>query len=425
MAQCSDSARRPLAERIVIWYGRLRHATTAPELIDRYEGARITCEIPDFRAQAALLSLIQTRVRTEGAAEALLAHFAGQRETQKFIAHAILRRSVDPRMVAVVRRVLFEDRARWAEIDNDLAALATPADRVARLRQIQLMYPDDPEAMVRMVRALADARQKDEALELGRRLRERGLMSPSLSIALGDVLADSGFEDDSIRTYSEIVEFDPLSADTRRLLGDVYLRHGWYPAAYRQYRTLTDVAAGDPVSWLRLAAAAAGAGRVDEALRIERQVATAEGTPGPNDPRAWARLLSAGRLGRLFADAAAGSGEAESASRKLKELGVLTGPGALLIVTWEDYATALALVGMDGTKEAPAGEATLGVPVGLSALILPAGDVERLRWTVRWKNDPPGRDVAFVAHTLVWDGKAFHVKVVKGTLGAKEKEAAL
>jgi Mg-chelatase subunit ChlD len=423
MAQCSDSARRPLAERIVLWQSRLRRATTAAELIERYEGARTTCEVPDFRAQAALLSLVQAKVRTEGAAEALLAHFTGQREIQKFIAQAILRRSVDPRMVAAVRRVLFEDKARWPEIDNELAALATPEDRVARLRQVLLSYPDDPEAMVRLTRALADAKQTDEALALGRRLRERGLMSPSVSLVLGDVLADNALADDAMRTYSEIVEFDPLSAESRRLLGDVYLRHAWYPAAYRQYKTLTDLAANDPVSWLRLAAAASGAGRVDEALRIERQVATAEGTPGPNDPRAWARLLSAARLSRLLAEAQAPA-EREAASRKLKELGVLTGPAALVVLTWEDYGAALSLVPVDGGKEAALGEATLGLPVGLSALLLAASDVERLKWTVRWKNDAPGRDVAFARYTLVWDGKAFRVNVAAGKLSAKDKETA-
>ncbi len=71
------------------------------------------------------------------------------------------------------------------------------------------------------------------------------------------------------------------------------------------------------------------------------------------------------------------------------------------------------------------GEATSGLPVGLTALLLPAADATRLAWTVRWKNDPPGRDVAFARTTLVWDGKAFHVTVAKGTLRAKGKEAAL
>jgi tetratricopeptide (TPR) repeat protein len=423
--QCSDSARRPLAERIVIWQGRLKRASSADELIRRYDAARATCEIPDWRAQAALLGLVQAKVRTEGAAQALLAHFAGERETQKYIAHAILRRTVDEAIVAVVRRVLFEDKVRWAEIDNDLAAIAAPEDRVQKLRQLVLSYPDDPEAEIRLVRALADGKQKDEALELGRRLRERGLMSPALSIALGDVLADSGFEDDSIRTYSEIVEFDPSSPDSRRLLGDVYLRHAWYPAAYRQYKTLSESAPNDPVGLLRLAAAAAGSGRVDEALRVERQVASAEGTPGPNDPRAWARLLSASRLARLLDDASAPASERESVSRKLKELGVLNGPAALQILTWEDFGAALSLVATDGGKEALVGEATTALPAGLAALLVSSADVTRLGWSVRWRNDPPGRDVAFVLSTVIWDGKTFRVKVRRETLSAKSKEATL
>lgn len=424
-SQCSDTSRRPLAERIVVWRSRLKRVTAASDLIARYDGARATCEVPDWRAQSALLGLIQAQVRTEGAAEALLARFAGERETQKFIAQAILRRSVDERIVAVVRRALFDEKVRWAEIDNELAAVAAPQDRITKLRQLLISYPDDPEAEIRLVRTLAEANQNDEALQHGRRLRERGLMSPALSLALGDVLAATGHDDDAVRTYSEIVEFDPQSADSRRLLGDVYLRHGWYPSAYRQYKTLTDIAASDPVSWLRLAAAAGGSGREDEALRIERQVASAEGVPGPNDPRGWARMLSAARLGRLLADKSAPAGQIESVSRKLKELGVFSGPAALVILTWEDYKAALSLVGLDGDKEAPAGEPTVALPVGATAVLLPTGDVERLRWVARWRNDPPGREVGFVAHTLIWNGKAFSVKVQKGKLGVKEKESAI
>ncbi|APR78494.1 Hypothetical protein A7982_03841 [Minicystis rosea] len=424
-AQCSDSSKRPLAERIVIWRGRLKRAASAPQLLTQYENALSTCELDSFRAKAAMVQLIQGKVRTEGAAEILLARFAGEREMQKLIAQSILRRTVDARIVAVVRRALFEDKVKWAEIDGELALLATPEDRVAKLRQLEISYPDDPEVQMRLVRALAEAKQKDEALALGRRMQGRGLMSPALSLTLGDVLAESGETDEAVRTYSEIVEFDPSSADSRRLLGDVYLRHGWYPAAYRQYKTLTDVAAADPTSFLRLAAAAAGSGRVDEALRLERQVATAEGTPGPNDPRAWARMLSAARLGRLLADTSAPASQAESVSRKLKELGVLSGPATLVIVTWEDYAAALSLAALDGTKETPIGEATTALPMGLVAVIVPTAEAERLRWAVRWRSDAPGRDVAFTRHTITWDGKAFAVKVQAGKIAAKEKESLL
>jgi hypothetical protein len=250
-------------------------------------------------------------------------------------------------------------------------------------------------------------------------------MSPALALTLGDVMASSGFQDDAIRTYSEIVEFDPGSAQSRRLLGDVYLRHGWYPSAYRQYKTLTDIAAADPVSWLRLAGAAAGSGRVDEALRIDRQVSSAEGTPGPNDPRVWARLLSASRLAELLDDKSAPAGQAESVSRKLKELQVLNAPAALQILTWEDFDAALSLAGMDGVKETPIGEVTNALPVGLHSRLVPTADLERLRWVARWSADPPGRDVAFVLHTIVWDGKAFHVTVKRASLGQKAKEVAL
>ena len=72
--------------------------------------------------------------------------------------------------------------------------------RVARLRQILVSYPDDPEGEIRLVRALSEAQRKDEALAMGRRLRERGFMSPALAMNLGDVLASSAVRGDAIRT---------------------------------------------------------------------------------------------------------------------------------------------------------------------------------------------------------------------------------
>jgi hypothetical protein len=181
-----------------------------------------------------------------------------------------------------------------------------------------------------------------------------------------------------------------------------------------------------------MAAAAAGSGRVDEALRIQRQVAAAEGTPGPDDPRAWARLWSAARLARLLAggDAAAASKPSEpglegSLTRKLKELQIFAGPAALCVLTWEDLEASLALAGLDGDKEAPLADVTDASPVGLTAILLPAGDLERLRWVARWKTDPPGRDVKLTFHTIVWDGKTFVVKVKPESIAPAKREVAL
>jgi hypothetical protein len=208
------------------------------------------------------------------------------------------------------------------------------------------------------------------------------------------------------------------------LLGDVYLRHGWYAGAYRQYATLTEIAPADPAGWLRLAAAAAGSGRIDEALRLQRKVAGAEGTPGQNDPRVWARQLSAARIGRLMADPAQ-SAQVESLARKLKELQLFSGPAAMQILTWEDYAAALALVAMEGEAEAPIGEAVQALDVGLSSALLPASDLSRLTWIVRWRKDAPGRDVRFEVTTIVWDGSSFKVSTKAGVLGAKQRDASL
>ncbi|WP_437925568.1 VIT domain-containing protein [Sorangium sp. So ce291] len=432
MSPCSDTARRPLAERLVVWSKRLARATTAEQLIARYEGALATCELPDWRARAALLSLLQAKVATEGGAEALLVRFADEPEAQRFIARALMRRSVDPAIAAAVRRTLFggaDPRARWTLVDERLAALPTVDERLALLRQMLTERPDDPEGEIRRVRLLAEAGRKDEALAYGRRLRDRGFMSPGLALELGDVLASSGFESDALRTYSEIVEFDPTSPASREMLGDVYLRHGWYAAAYRQYTTLTDLAPAEPRGWLRLAAAAAGSGRVDEALRVQRKVAAAEGTPGPDDPRAWARLLSAARIGRLLAGGgapgAAAGAEAESLARKLKELQLFSGPGALRVVLWEDYAAELALAARDGQVDAALGDGVFAPAVGLAAVQLPAPELARLEWRVRFRSDPPGRDVRFVVTTLVWDGASFRVTSAPGSIGAQEREVAL
>ncbi|WP_437276737.1 VIT domain-containing protein [Sorangium sp. So ce375] len=430
MAPCSDTARRPLAERIVVWSKRLARATTAEQLIARYEGALTTCELPDWRSRAALLALLQARVSTEGGAEALLARFAGEPEAQRFIAHALLRRSVDPAISAAVRRTLFggvDPKASWTLVDERLAAIPSVDERLAVVRQALTERPDDPEGEIRRVRLLAEAGRKDEALAYGRRLRDRGFMSPTLALELGDVLASSGFEADALRTYSEVVEFDPASPASRAMLGDVYLRHGWYAAAYRQYTTLTDLAPADPQGWLRLAAAAAGGGRVDEALRIQRKVAAAEGTPGPDDPRAWARLLSAARIGRLLAGdgGPAAGAEAESLARKLKELQLFSGPGALRVLLWEDYAAELALAARDGQVDAALGDGTFAPAVGLAAVQLPTSELARLEWRVRFRSDPPGREVRFVVTTIVWDGASFRVTSAPGSIGARDREVTL
>ena len=425
--RCSDAASRPLPERIMLWERRLKGVTRGVELMQQYELARSGCELPDWRDQSALLDMMQKRIDTEESVEVVLSHFAGEREAQKFVARSVLRRTVDPRMAAAVSRVLFGGRIDWVEVDRELLDTPKPADKLDKLRRAMLVAPGDPSGEARLVRLLADSGQVSEALSHGRRLRDRGLMTPLLAQCLGDVLAQAGERDEALRTYSEIVEFDPANPASRRVLGDAFLRHGWYAAAYRQYRTLADLEAKNPLNWLRLASAAAGSGRIDEALRIEREVAADEGSPGPNDPRLWARLWSAARLGccSTTRPRQAESRRSTSIVRKLKELQLFSGPGTLSLLTWEDLDANVVLVGKEAGKESLVGEMTDAAPTGLGALLLNKEAWDKRSWSVRWRSDARGRPVKFALVERDWDGRAFAVKIDRGEVKPDQQEAPL
>ncbi len=434
LGTCSDAASRPLAERIVLWKKRLAHAQQPGEIVAQYESARVACELPDWRDQAALLDLLQQRIATEDAAQALLSSLASEPDAQRYVARAILRRTVDTRLAAAVARVLFGGKVDWARVDRELLDLDKPDAREAHLREAMLVAPGDPEGDVRLVRLLVTDGKRADALAYGRRLRDRGLLTPTLAQALGDVLADAGATDEAMRTYSEVVEFDPTSPVSRRVLGDIFLRRGWYAAAHRQYKTLTDLDPQRPTGWLRLAAAAAGTGRVDEAFRIEHDVASGEGTPGADDPRYWARLWSAERLAVLLADPTkaapdAGGSASENVSdgitRRLKQLQLFSGPGTLALLAWEDLDARLLLVNADAKKETLTGEPNDAGETGLFAVFVQSDAWERGPWAVRWKADAPGRDVKFQLVTITWDGKGFKVDVRPGNAKAAERQQQL
>jgi Ca-activated chloride channel homolog len=425
LSRCSDVAARPLSERLVIWHKRAKKAQRAEELAKLYDTAYGACELPDWRDEAALLDIVQQRIDTEQAAEIILGHFAPFPEGQHFVARNLLRRTVDVRIAAAVSRAIYGG-VDWPRVDRELVDLDKTDKQLARLKAAMLVAPGDPQGDVRLVRLLARSGQKTEAIAHGRRLRDRGFLTPTLAQQLGDVLAESGDQDEALRTYSEIVEFDGESALSRRVLGDIFLRQGWYPAAYRQYKTLTDLDAKNPLAWLRLANAAAGAGRVDEALRLDREVASGEGTPGPTDPRMFARLLSASRLGVLLdkPDPAAGV-TVEAVSRKLKELSLFSGPGTLALLTWEDLDAGLVIGAADEKKEQLAGEQTDAGAVGLYAVLGSPDSWERAAHAARYKSEILQRKVPFRLVTLAWNGKEFKVTTKKGELGPGAKQELL
>ena len=425
---CSDIARRPLAQRMALWRTRLRTATSPQELLARYRAAGRACELDDWASERTFLRMLQSRIRSEASAALVLRSLSARPEVQRFVARLILRRSVDERIVSAVQRVVFGGAVDWNLVDIEFSEIEDVNERIDLLRERMARSPNDPHGRVRLVELLAQAGRVDEALLGARRLRDGGLLTVGMARQLGDVLARAGLEQEAVRTYSEIVEFDPSNLSSRTLLGDIYLAHGWYQPAYRQFRTATDAAPSKALAWLRLASAAAGAGRVDEALRVERRVASAQGRPGPHDPRRWARLWSAARLSRLIANPSAEEGAPSKASleRRLKELALFgAGPGRLVVVTWEDLQSDIALVTRVDDRVQALGESVDAAQVGLASVLLSLSENEDVELVARLRSVKRRDPLKLVVHHIAWDGKAFDVAVSPRMLEAGGTRASL
>ena len=428
-AACSDASERPLFERALLWDKRLRTATLPGELAERYRAAMAACELSDWRAEALFLRLLAGHINNEAALDEVFAFLAPRPEARFYLARVLLRRNAGDALSAAIEQRLFGTRVAWDKVDLELSAVANLETRVARLKDYVARAPDDPAGGMRLVKLLARAGKTEEALLFSRKLKAAGLLTPRLVLALGDLQADAGQPDDAIRTYSEIVEFDPRNLAARQLLGDVLLAHGWYDLAYAQYQTLADLAPENGMAQLRLAAAAGGAGRTDEALRIVRKVARAPGSPGPHDPRLYARLAAASLMARLLAEPpkeADARRLVESMSRDLAELQLFQGPGTLVILSWQDLAADLVLTTRVGGKgEATGGEATDAATIGISSLLLPAGKRPSLPLQAHLRSAVGVRPLTMDLVTLEHDGRGFKASLKHVQLAAGQTDLSL
>ncbi len=414
---CSDAAARSLAHRKILWQKRLDERTDMFSALNSYEAAAGSCEITGWRDQRVFLQLLHARANSEADITLLLAHFAGDPDARAYLARGLLRRLVDQSLIGAVERAMFGAGVDWTDVDRQLALLVGPEAPTRRLQLVQAALqrsPGDPQGEARLIRLLSEQGKLDEALARERALREQGLMTPTLAQQIGEVFVAHGQIEQAQRIFSEIVEFDPENPQSRALLGDIFLRHGWYEPAYRQYEDLAALRPDDQGAAIRLARAAAGAGRVDEALRLLRKVAAGEGRPGADDPRRFARLRAALLLARLLAEPTAAA-PAASVARELGRLQLFSGPGAWPIVVWEDLGSRLTLAPAD-PEASLAGEVADGGATGLYALQLPAGGAPEL--IVRHQGHTIGRAVKFERITVTFDGKEFKVERAAGEVAA-------
>ena len=416
---CSDASARGLAHRRILWRKRLRTITTMTEALEIYEASAGSCEIRNWKDQRTFLGLLQGKARTEAEIGLMLGHFGDEPDAARYLARTLLRRLVDPALVAAVDAAMFGARVDWSDVDRRVVLALTPSDKLEIVRDALARAPGDPEGELRMLELLVASERLDEAVSRGRRLREQGLMTPVLAQSLGEIMVAHGQTEEAQRLFSELVEFDPGSPVSRRLLGDIFLRHGWYDSAYRQYEDLIELDAEDPLAAIRLARAAAGTGRIDEALRTLRKIAAGEGRPGADDPRRFARLHAAAYLAGLLENAD-DSSEIPQASivRELRRLQLFDGPSTWMLLVWEDLQAQLVLAPVDPATQPYTGDALSAGDTGLFAQQAPPAGLAAL--TVRHAGEVMNRAVKFTKITIRFDGKEFSVDREQGELPARQ-----
>ena len=422
---CSDASERSLFQRKLLWQRRLARQANMAGRLQVYEASSGSCELPRWRDQQVLLELLQLSVETEAEIRLLLGHFAGDRDAQQFLGRALMRRLVDSHLLATVELALFGAKD-WFAIDQRLAVTDDPDQRLAILNGALQANPGDPDGERRMIAELVARGRVTDAIARGRRLRDQGALTPELVLILGELLAKQGEDAAAKRLFSELVEFAPDSLVSRKLLGDIFLRHGWHEDAYRQYALLMQTAEAPWVA-LRMARAAAGTGRTDEALRLLRRVATGEGRPGVDDPRRWARLHVAGLLAELLTSDQAGKElPKDKLESELRAQGLFESATTWELLLWDDLDAQLLMTDRkpeDGRKPTASelgAEQVDASSTGLFALQTsnPLGEL-----FVRHRGLVPNRDVKWRRITIRWDGATFAIEQREGTIAAKVARA--
>jgi hypothetical protein len=413
---CSDASTRSLAHRRTLWARRLERQPTMTGMLRVYEASVAACELPRWRDQQVFLDLLQARARTEAEIQLLLGHFQADEDARTFLVQALLRRLIEPELIAAVNYSVFGGIESWWEIDRQLDTTDDPLERLRILDAALARMPGDPDGERRMMLELVEQNRLADAIARGLRMRDQGQLTPELVDLVGELLIRAERTDVAKRLFSEIVEFSPNSAHSRRLLGDIFLRHGWYEDAYRQYELLQKLDPS-PATTIRMAIAGAGTGRTDKPLALLSSVQTGEGRPGEDDPRRHARLHMAAILATLLA-----SDDPEIPKDKvasdLRALGLFDGAASWELLVWEDLGARLTLaVGEDARVQADS------VDAGSTGLYARQYSGAAPKLDVRHSALVPDRAVAWRRITLRWTGEAFEVQEQRGSIAAREARA--
>jgi Ca-activated chloride channel family protein len=272
---CSAAAALSPSDRAALWRERLSVHRGVNGALEVWQDAQQGCELKTWGDRRELL---RAMLGTAGGATHMVQlyhRFSEDPGAQDFLRRAILgavRTAADLR--TVVDGIGVGEDVQWTMVESLVAKAKTPEDRVTALEQLAARWPDNLKLKLKRIEALEAVKRLAEARRLADEVRGDPYADAQARTLVGEFLVRGGDEAGARRAFSEIVEFAPRDPQARRRLGDLYRAHNWFEEAYRQYQTLGELSPGDQAVMLLLGAAAAGAGRIDEALRLEQRVAS-------------------------------------------------------------------------------------------------------------------------------------------------------
>ncbi len=302
--RCSDASNQELEVRASLWRERLTANPGIDGALSVWREALANCELKTWRDRRALIDKLLQHVGGVSQQVLLYQALRGDGAVAVYLRRAILRNVRTPWDVDAVREGLgLEVPVDWEFFSRLFRSLSTPTLRLALVRRWLEVAPDEMDLRLRLLSLLEETNALPEAKRLARELRAEPLADARVRTAVGEFWLRQHDEKEARRVFSEIVELAPLDPWARQRLGDLYRAHGWADDAYREYQMLARLKPNDGAVMLLMARAAADAGRLDEALRLEQRLAESVDPGVETGAAGFARLWTLVRLARLRADA--------------------------------------------------------------------------------------------------------------------------
>lgn len=295
---CSAASMQPLDERRQLWKERL--SGSVRKAMEVLQDAEHGCEVRRWTDRRELLRLMLRNVGGPRGMVELYKNLSEEPDDQEYLRHSILGEVRSPRDLRVVYDGLGlgdEERALLAQ--EVVAKAKSLPDKLTRLTDLLAKWPEDLRLRILRMETEEALGEADAARRTAEEIQVDPYADAQARTAVGELLVRLGDEVGARRAFSEIVEFAPQDPLARRRLGDLYRAHGLFDEAYRQYETLLQLQPGDNSVLILLAAAAAGSGKVEEALGLEKRV-VGDAEPGSESGLAKVALLwSSLRLAEL------------------------------------------------------------------------------------------------------------------------------